>query len=374
MQENTRKTIWRRIGLILVLLPVCFVFPFALILVGFVAWTIYEDLKPQQYPNAPPPRTWRDARPEDSDWLDLFCAGCESPAEERFLREMVKEYKLKPRDGKLISPNLTLEIQFKFSNYRFDFLANGCQIIEIDGATYHSSPEQVERDKIRDQFSLQNGYKVLRIPASIVFNSPDEAVRRAKAVICSTPAYTKPHKDNSATQRKTISQHINSLSRGIDEFNRKVDVMKLKQVTLADFRSAISTEKIFLDSLIKQAELDQKIYSMPAETRKTYQELLATMGPEDEDRIPLAEIYKWEKISKPDVIDDSEAQFQIETEYLSAMKERSKRIFDIKLRCQNDSEFARFFSRKMIEAKYPMEDVINIIPMPRLLEYTKPTT
>lgn len=73
-----------------------------------------------------------------------------------------------------------MQIQFKFGKYRFDFLLNNKYIVEIDGATYHSSPEQIERDRIRDEYSAANGYSVLRIPASVVFNNSSEAIRRVK--------------------------------------------------------------------------------------------------------------------------------------------------------------------------------------------------
>ncbi|RVJ49451.1 DUF559 domain-containing protein [Sinorhizobium meliloti] len=173
VQDKVDKTFWRRIGLTVFLLPVCFFFPLALIAVGILAWSIYEDLKPSKYPDLPPARTWRDAKPEDDDWLTLFCEGCESPAEEQFLRALVKEFVLKPDNGVLKSPKLTLAMQVKVANYRYDFLANGRQVIEVDGADYHSSPEQVERDRIRDEHSVHRGYKVLRIPAIVVFKTPD---------------------------------------------------------------------------------------------------------------------------------------------------------------------------------------------------------
>jgi very-short-patch-repair endonuclease len=366
MQEFTRKTIWRRIGLIAVLLPVSLVFPFALILVGFLAWTIYEDLKPPKHATVPPPRTWRDATPEDDDWLNLFCTGCESPAEEQFLRRMVDEYKLLPSNGKLVAPGLTLEIQVKFSNYRFDFLANGRQIIEIDGTTYHSSPEQVERDRLRDAFSLKQGFKVLRIPASVVFHSPAEAVRRAKAAIAGISAYT----PSESPERKAATNPIRSLSKGLDGFNRNVEAARLKQVTMTSFKSAISTEQILLEGLARQAEHEQKINAMPAGTRKNYQELLKSLEPDDTDAAPLSALCKWEKITKPTVTNDENVQRQIEAEYTRMMKERNRRILDMKMRCQKDPEFSRILCRKLVAARYPTEDMANIIPRQYLPECT----
>lgn len=369
MHDNFRKTIWRRIGLILILLPACFLFPILLVLVGFVAWTVYEDLTSPQHSHTLPPRTWRDAKPEDNDWLKLFCEGCESPAEEKFLREMVKEYELKPNGGKLTSPKLSLEIQVKFSKYRFDFLVNGCQIIEIDGATYHSAPEQVERDRVRDEFSIENGYKVLRIPASVVFNSPDEAIRRVQSAISSTPKCENPQSHKPAYIKINASQQVNSLFSGLDSLNKKVEAMRLKQLAMADFKSAISIEQICLDSLVQQAELQQKIDSMSIEEKKAYQELLDLLGAKDESKEPPAGICRWREILKPNAVGDKEVQIQIEAEYVRIMKERDARISDLKKRCQNDPKFAEIFIQYLLDAKYPSEYLVKIMPISQFVEY-----
>lgn len=69
-------------------------------------------------------------------------------------------------------------MQVKVGNYRLDFVANRTFIIEIDGAAWHSSPEAVERDRLRDAAMMAKGYKVLRISAKVVLTTPKEAVRR----------------------------------------------------------------------------------------------------------------------------------------------------------------------------------------------------
>ncbi|WP_310597343.1 endonuclease domain-containing protein, partial [Aeromonas aquatica] len=254
MQEQTDKTIWRRIGLIVCLLPICFFFPYVLILVGLFAWSIYEDLASLQPKSAHPSPIWSDVTSEQSNWLALFCNVCESPAEEKFLITMVEAFDLKPYQGKLISPQLTLEMQVKVANYRFDFLANGCQVIEVDSATYHCSPDQVERDRIRDEFSRRNGYKVLRIPASIVFHTPDEIVRRVKAALVETPTYSTPTPAKPEVSKKTFTQHINAFSEGLASLNSYVDVMSKKQSAMADFKSAIAVELIGLEALTQGVE------------------------------------------------------------------------------------------------------------------------
>ncbi|WP_443018997.1 endonuclease domain-containing protein [Sphingobium sp. MI1205] len=47
------------------------------------------------------------------------------------------------------------------SQYRADFLVDDKLVVEIDGATYHSSPEAVARDRQRDEDMRREGYTVL---------------------------------------------------------------------------------------------------------------------------------------------------------------------------------------------------------------------
>lgn len=224
MQENKNKTIWRRVGIIAFLLPVSFFLPFTLLVIGWLIWTIYEDLNTPIITSVPPAPTWRDAKTDDNDWLSKFCAGCESPAEEQLLLAMVRAFNLKPASGKLISPTLTLEMQVSVGRYRFDFLANGRQVIEIDGAAWHSSPEQIECDRIRDEYSVEQGYRVLRIPAKVVFNTPDKAISQVKAAIAETQHYTRPVKPKPVAQRKSLSQHLSAFSDGLTALDRNISI------------------------------------------------------------------------------------------------------------------------------------------------------
>ena len=56
----------------------------------------------------------------------------------------------------------------------------GHLVVEIDGTTWHGSPEAIARDASRDEVIHAEGYTVLRIPASVVFDTPAEAVRRVE--------------------------------------------------------------------------------------------------------------------------------------------------------------------------------------------------
>lgn len=52
-------------------------------------------------------------------------------------------------------------------------------VIEIDGKHYHSSPEQVARDKRRQQYIEQMSYTVLRYTGYEVYHYPYKCVSRA---------------------------------------------------------------------------------------------------------------------------------------------------------------------------------------------------
>ncbi|MCF6110812.1 endonuclease domain-containing protein [Mesorhizobium muleiense] len=359
MQGQVDKTIWRRIGLIAILLPICFFFPLALFLVGLLAWSIYEDMKPPKYPDLPAARTWRDAKPEDDDWLTLFCEGCESPAEEQFLRAMVKEFDLKPDNGVLKSPKLTLAMQVEVANYRYDFLANGRQVIEVDGAGYHSSTEQVERDRIRDEYSVQGGYKVLRIPAIVVFKTPDEAIRRVKAALAETPTFTQPQRMKPAIQKKTIAQHFDAFVDGLDKLNQHVEIAVQTKRATEGFLSAISSEQLFLKAMVAEAELDRRVEEMSPQPRKHYDALKRDLFLNEEPR-PL--IYEWKKIAMPSLVEDRDIQWKIDAEYATAMNERNQRLAELKERCVKDPRLTRLLCRKLVDAGFPADEAIKIVP------------
>lgn len=359
MQAN--KTIWRRVGFIVVLLPVCFFFPFMLLVIAWLIWTLYQDLKTPSIIPVPPAPTWRDAKADDKDWLVKFCAGCESPAEERFLLAMVRAFDLKPARAKLVSPSLTLEMQVNVGHYRFDFLANGRQVIEIDGAAWHSSPEQIERDRIRDDYSLEQGYKVLRIPAKLVFDAPDQAIHRVKTALALTPHFTRPVKPPSLAPRKSLSRYLNAFAEGVAALDRHVTIASTKHSTMADFKLAISTEQMLLAALVSEVEHDIRIEEMPLLARKNYEVIKAKLETQ-QGRVGKAsrhEVYCWKEIIKPPPVNDAEIQAQIERTYQNDMEERQQRLALLKERCSNDPVFNKRLRTKMDEAHYLPADMIT---------------
>jgi len=352
VQSHQTKTIWRRIGIIVLLVPFSFIFPLVLLGIAWLLWTIYEDLKdPSVIPQPPEPVRYEN----HTDWLSIFCSNCESPAEEQFLRSMVIAFNLRPDGRKLISPGLTLEMQVGSGSYRFDFVANGRQVIEIDGAAWHSSPEQVERDRIRDEYSVEMGYRVLRIPAKVVFNTPQQAVNLVKAALAETPHYTRPVRKVFTEPRKSISQHLNAFAEGVERVNQSVADLGLKQQALADIKLAISTEKMLLEALVAEVENELRIEALEPMAMQNFNDILASLEARSNGEIKPSreEIYLWKNIVKPTPVNDVEIQRQIESEYLGELSLRDGRLAALSHRCTTDLRFAKRFHRKLKETKYP---------------------
>lgn len=157
-----------------------FFFPLSFGLAALIAWSIYSDVTAPLIEVPSREEKLKELTTADEGWLHSFHDLCESPAETAFLDAMVFAYDLKPEKGFLSGGGLKLQMQVPVSRYRLDFLVDGILIVEVDGAAYHSSPEAVERDRIRDASMKGAGYEVLRIPAKITLYSPEIAVERVR--------------------------------------------------------------------------------------------------------------------------------------------------------------------------------------------------
>lgn len=166
-----------------------FLFPLFFVASGLIAWALYEEIRDEPANRAT--RAEIAALPTPICSLDDIRLDCESPAEEAFLDAMILAYGLAPAPGALEGRGLRLRSQVgmvRYSmhrngdghRYRADFLVDEDLVVEIDGSTYHSSEEAVARDERKDADMLADGYSVLRIPASIVFKTPAEAIRRVE--------------------------------------------------------------------------------------------------------------------------------------------------------------------------------------------------
>jgi very-short-patch-repair endonuclease len=210
---------------------------------AFIAWHFF----PQSDPSQPSPRYRPIANHDD----------CESPAEDSFLRAITAVYDLKPMGRSFLGKGLRLDLQVQEGRYRVDFLANEWLVIEIDGAAYHSSPEAIERDRVRDEYFEGLGYSVVRIPARVVFNTPRDGVERVRIALQHGKRPTPVLIEKTVWQR--LSETLTSIGDGItaisDGMSRELAVDR----ALADARSVFGMETIIIEGAMKSAKADQEI-------------------------------------------------------------------------------------------------------------------
>ncbi len=104
-----------------------------------------------------------------------FIDQCESPPEILLLEELIAIASLKPVDGALVGDGISLRAQQNIGRYRVDFLANDRLVVEVDGRQYHDNESTFYSDRERDQYLQLNGYRVIRLTAKQIFDSPASA-------------------------------------------------------------------------------------------------------------------------------------------------------------------------------------------------------
>ncbi len=96
---------------------------------------------------------------------------CESPAEVALL-------------GALIDYGLTFEQQWLVLAYRLDFAFPVQKIaVEVDGITYHNTPEAFEADRRRDRELSAIGWTTVRFSASEVFKRSLHCARQVADLV-----------------------------------------------------------------------------------------------------------------------------------------------------------------------------------------------
>lgn len=332
-----------------------FVFPLLWLVAAIVAFTIYAEIanpaKPASshaLPTKPTPAGWN-ITADDPDWKDRFLALCESPAETAFLTAMVDAHGLAPSDGVLKGGGIKFDLQVRVPPYRLDFLVDGWLCVEIDGAEWHSAPEQVERDRIRDEYLVEKGYTVLRIPARVVFRMPLEAVnrvRRAHAV--GRPASVVDEPVPSKQPPAPTGGILSSTSRFLDELNRSVAVARERQKATAEARSSVSVQRILIEGAVDLAvhsvELDEKLAANPKfaeiynQMRANLDDSLAKQGQasaSETQRIVIPVLTMPEK--HPDAAIDA----LIQADYRTILAERSEVIKAARAKMASNPEVAK---------------------------------
>ena len=117
----------------------------------------------------------------------------ESPIEQKLLINLMRDKRFTiVKEGEATGQGYFIYPQMQVGNYRADFIikASGYQgnnrvwppnshaaiAVECDGKEFHTSPEDVEYDRQRDEFFLTKGIKTLRFSGSIITRRPDYCI------------------------------------------------------------------------------------------------------------------------------------------------------------------------------------------------------
>jgi very-short-patch-repair endonuclease len=216
----------------------------------FIAW--HFILKPSHA--EPEPKFRRDhwIRPDDLKWPEFVEEHCESPAEAKFLRTVIEAFQLQPENGSLRGGGLQIDFQVEEGCYRVDFLANRWLVVEIDGATYHSSPQAQARDRVRDAYFEGLGYSVLRIPAKTVFQQPQEAVARLRSALSGGKRKMESPAHQSGFER--LQATVTGIPRAIAKLDQIVSRESAKVEALSEAQRVASEEEHLIRAAIKSAE------------------------------------------------------------------------------------------------------------------------
>lgn len=224
-----------------------------ILLIAFVAFIIWHFIPQRSDEPTPNPRFRPEARAKahDPNWRAFFEEHCESPAEVGFLHAMINRFELLPESGSLRGSGLKLDLQVGEGRYRTDFLVNNWLVVEIDGATYHSSPEAITNDQERDRYFESLGYSVVRIPAKVVFNEPAEAVRRFESAFAlgKRPPVIVEQKNGFVRLSETVA----GAGKFMNDINDHVSRSRAIDAAINGSREAFSSEKIAITAALDQA-------------------------------------------------------------------------------------------------------------------------
>jgi very-short-patch-repair endonuclease len=244
-----------------------------ILLVLFIAWHFI----PQPNPAEPQPKFRRDhrIRAGDPQWPQFLEEHCESPAEAQFLRAVIEAYGLQPQNGSLCGGGLQIDFQVEEGRYRVDFLADRWLVVEIDGATYHSSPQALARDRVRDAYFEGLGYSVLRIPAKTVFERPQEAVARLRSAL--SVGKRKIERPVQPNGFERLHATMAGIPRAIAKLDEIVSRASAKIEALSEAEGIASAEEHLIRAAIESAEtkLDLEAKLECAKVRAHYEQAFA---------------------------------------------------------------------------------------------------
>lgn len=80
---------------------------------------------------------------------------------------------------------------FKVGPYRYDFAFVAQKVdVEVDGSQ-HNLPKEVEHDRIRDSWSVSQGWRVLRIPGKLLYHNIGQVIKEVREFLVSTETMKK---------------------------------------------------------------------------------------------------------------------------------------------------------------------------------------
>lgn len=327
--------LWGRVLIVLVCLAIGLVFPWAFLGAAFVAYTLYGDIRDVLSGKLPEPLPEIEKfydRESEYSWQELSEFRTESVAEQAFLKAMIDAFDLKPAGDDLAGGGIRFGFQREILRYRVDFILDDWLIVEIDGAEWHSSPEAVERDRIRDAALRELDYSILRIPAKVVFQAPQTAITRVRsALLKPTIPITVIERDRRAKAAKPKKQW--SLTGGVkalgdaldsmDSFIKEAEERQKADAALAEAKQAFEIEKALIENAIVSAETDILLDKMSAESRKSLDENMAELGMNSRARPRRPD---WPKVSfdRPAKTGDEKFDAMVDVRFGFLKEERSK--------------------------------------------------
>ena len=125
------------------------------------------------------------AKAAEPDWTIFhpYLNKCGSNPEKVLLKALITAANLKP-DGIALRGKVEVIPQANVLKFRIDFLVNGHLAVEVDGKSYHGDDASFERDRLRDQELILNGYLPIRFPAAQIVRAKvscaNKVIRAAK--------------------------------------------------------------------------------------------------------------------------------------------------------------------------------------------------
>ncbi|WP_087106765.1 endonuclease domain-containing protein [Parendozoicomonas haliclonae] len=112
---------------------------------------------------------------------------CESEPEALLLQELIIDLNLNLKSESSVGNKfLTLQCQKRILDFRVDFIINDMVVVEVDGKKYHDNSKSFVNDRKRDQKLMAKGYKVVRLPASQVYQNCAEAIENIINIVIRT--------------------------------------------------------------------------------------------------------------------------------------------------------------------------------------------